>query len=230
MRSGCYYNFSPFVHHVLLDGEFILLDEVKDRYLILNRMQSKALISLLTERHDAAQGNSLLKDGLVIASSSPQAITSSGTDKIGMDNLEWGHIGKENYIFRKSVIRYCKYGRELVATKLHLCCYGLHGTLQKLRKLKASYCVQNTSSGFSNEIMEIPHYLYDLSVRFPVKIKCLEFSLTLSFLLLKAGCPCVFRLGVQKYDFLSHAWVEYDNKVIGDNPALNTQMPVILEI
>ena len=230
MNSGCYYKFSPFVHHVLLDGEFVLLDEIKDRYLILNRMQSESLISFMSERQDPSQCNALLKDGLLIASCIPQVFKSSGPDKIGMDNLVWGSMNKNKYILNESKRRTYKYATELLCAKLRLWRYGLHGTFQKLRKLKRECLERNAGRKFEQEIMEIPYYMYKVSLWFPVKIKCLELSLALSFLLLKAGFPCVFKLGVQKYDFLSHAWVELDDNVLGDNPALKTQMPVILEI
>lgn len=40
----------------------------------------------------------------------------------------------------------------------------------------------------------------------------------------------LFKIGVQKYDFLSHAWLEIDGKVVGDDNNIRDHLKVILKI
>lgn len=56
------------------------------------------------------------------------------------------------------------------------------------------------------------------SALYPGRALCLEQSLVLYYLLRKTGVPAQFRIGVQPYPFLAHAWVQYQGKVVTDVP------------
>lgn len=118
----------------------------------------------------------------------------------------------------------------MLCTKRHLLKLGLHETLQKLRLKKNGRTRQRSQLSHVNEARNIASDLYELSVYLPLKFKCLEFSIALSFLLIRYGCSFKFKIGVQRYDFLSHAWIEIDGEVLCDIPELASQMPVIMEI
>jgi Transglutaminase-like superfamily len=49
------------------------------------------------------------------------------------------------------------------------------------------------------------------------RLDCLPKSVTL-FLMLKTKVPVDLCIGVKKFPFSGHAWVEHNGKVIGDNP------------
>jgi transglutaminase superfamily protein len=49
------------------------------------------------------------------------------------------------------------------------------------------------------------------------RLDCLPKSLTL-FVLLKKKLPVNLCIGVKKFPFAGHAWVEYQNKILGDIP------------
>jgi hypothetical protein len=79
------------------------------------------------------------------------------------------------------------------------------------------------------------HDIYDLVVAlnkacsfFPVKVKCLEWAAALYFLAKKNGLDCQFTIGVQNYPFRAHAWVEHQNKIIGDAENLDTGLAIML--
>lgn len=51
---------------------------------------------------------------------------------------------------------------------------------------------------------------------YPGHAACLERSLMLYWQLRRAGVPAAYRMGVQMYPFLAHAWVEVGGVVIND--------------
>jgi hypothetical protein len=53
---------------------------------------------------------------------------------------------------------------------------------------------------------------------YPGHAACLERSLMLYWHLRRAGVPVRFRMGVQMYPFLAHAWVEHRGQPINDVP------------
>jgi hypothetical protein len=53
---------------------------------------------------------------------------------------------------------------------------------------------------------------------YPGHAACLERSLMLYWYLGRAGVPARYRMGVQMYPFLAHAWVEYRGVPINDVP------------
>jgi hypothetical protein len=53
---------------------------------------------------------------------------------------------------------------------------------------------------------------------YPGHAACLERSLVLYWYLRRTGVPVEYRMGVQMYPFLAHAWVEYRGTPINDVP------------
>lgn len=53
---------------------------------------------------------------------------------------------------------------------------------------------------------------------FPGRAICLEQSLALFVLLRRRGVPAELRFGVQPYPFSAHAWVEYGETPVNENP------------
>jgi hypothetical protein len=53
---------------------------------------------------------------------------------------------------------------------------------------------------------------------YPGHAACLERSLMLYWQLRRAGVPVTYRMGVQMYPFLAHAWVEHEGVPINDVP------------
>jgi hypothetical protein len=57
-----------------------------------------------------------------------------------------------------------------------------------------------------------------MSALLPLRVRCLEQSLTLYWLLRRRGVQVSLRLGVNPYRFRAHAWIEYDGKAIEEDP------------
>lgn len=53
---------------------------------------------------------------------------------------------------------------------------------------------------------------------YPGRALCLEQSVALCWLLRRAGLDARVRFGVQAYPFLAHAWVDFDDKPVNENP------------
>lgn len=53
---------------------------------------------------------------------------------------------------------------------------------------------------------------------YPGRAQCLERSLVLYWCLRRRGIAASYRMGVQTYPFLAHAWIEYDGRPINDVP------------
>jgi hypothetical protein len=59
--------------------------------------------------------------------------------------------------------------------------------------------------------------------------KCLPYSHTLTRLGKKRGIPLSMVIGVRTRPFFSHAWVEFEGRVISDDPDLRKKLAVIAE-
>lgn len=61
--------------------------------------------------------------------------------------------------------------------------------------------------------------------RGPVKANCLPRSLTIWWLLRRRGLECELRLGVKPRDeaIQAHAWVEFEGRVLNDEPGVQQQ-------
>jgi hypothetical protein len=73
-------------------------------------------------------------------------------------------------------------------------------------------------------------YLNAATLLYPLKTKCLEWSVALFYYIIQYGYQPVLKIGVQNKPFYSHAWVELDGEVIGDIKDLNERMAVIYQI
>ncbi|HGY8158596.1 TPA: lasso peptide biosynthesis B2 protein, partial [Escherichia coli] len=59
---------------------------------------------------------------------------------------------------------------------------------------------------------------------------CLEFSLVLFDMLVSRKISPTLFIGFQRYDFLSHAWLEIDNEVVADQDNLKTKLTPIIRV
>ena len=64
---------------------------------------------------------------------------------------------------------------------------------------------------------------------FPVRVKCLEWSVSLCLMAFRRSFDCHLEIGVQNMPFLAHAWVRIKEGVIADNQDLPTSLSVILK-
>lgn len=103
-----------------------------------------------------------------------------------------------------------------VLLKLSLGIAGFGRTLRWIER-NAGRGVQEAET--SEEQVRRAEYRVALAAAlYPGHAACLERSLMLYWYLRHAGVPATYRMGVQMYPFLAHAWVEHRGIPINDVP------------
>lgn len=231
-RGAGYYAFSDRVHHVLIAKELILLDEKRDRYFLLDEYDSKGLILGLTNGEATDAISKYKSAGLIESREKPERINFFPTPRHGVGNHVWANVGS----FRNMPYAKFKFLLALllmVFVKLFVWVLGFGCALRFVRRLMPNAATENCtqySEISRTKAKEMAAAIYRAGLTLPFKAQCLESSLTLFLYASFASIPNTFKIGVQRYDFLAHAWIEVDGEVIGDDPALKTEMPVILSI
>jgi hypothetical protein len=225
--------FADHVHHLLLDDEFILLDELGDSYIFLDRQQSQDLLSVFWDSEAIfADKRWLISKGILRHSNRRQFISTVHQNGLGIDNYEWRltRVFRESSVSRFAVLQLA---HQLTVVKLRLKYRGLHYALNVLRQLKRAL-----SNVVDAEAAEVHKHLArdavgamgSAAAYLPYRVECLESSLALAEFLLRRRVHAEMRIGVQRYDFLAHAWVEVSGVVIGDHPKLPQRLPAILTV
>ncbi len=229
-----YPTFSRHAHNVLLNGEFIILDERSDCYLILEAPASLELESALTEGGEQSESvRALLDMGILELSNQRQAVRRVTVREHGIGDYEWRFSRQFHQAVPDKGMR-IRALKTLLWTKALLTTQGFHTAMNSLRALKATrantihlpteYSEQKRSCASAAAAIAV------VALWLPYRVECLEYSMSLSRLLLSLGICPTFRIGVQRYDFLSHAWVEVGGQVLGDDPNLPKRMYPIVEI
>jgi hypothetical protein len=104
----------------------------------------------------------------------------------------------------------------LAALKALLALAGFGGTW---RRIRASAVREPLRVEADDALVARVEYALALAAAlYPGHAACLERSLMLYWYLRRAGVPVEYRMGVQMYPFLAHAWVEHRGRPINDVP------------
>lgn len=222
--------FAKHVHHLFVDGEFILLDEKLDLYFLFDKEDSEDLLRGMASGQRNKIIEKCLAANLLKISDHLTPIKSIESYRTGMGNYQWQNVR----IFRNKGARADHY---LIATLLVFCVVfslrilGLGTTLRLARNFKNRSANATKKSITRFEFLErISCAIFQISKYFPVRVRCLESSISVLVLASMLGIKSVLKIGVQRYDFLAHAWIQIDDIIIGDDQALRDGLPVILEI
>ncbi|MBR2515495.1 MAG: lasso peptide biosynthesis B2 protein [Halomonas sp.] len=229
-----YPKFNQYVHYVLLNGEFIILDEQEDRYVILEAPTSLELeMALMEGNEQSALVQELLNAGILELSSQRQSIRRVTVQEHGIGDYEWRFARQ---FHQTASVKWMSFRalQTLLWIKTLLSTRGFHSAMNSLRALKATQAhsihLPIESSEHNRICACAATAIAEAALWMPYRVECLEYSMSLSRLLLSLGVCPTFRIGVQRYDFLSHAWVEVGGKVLGDDPNLPDRMCSIVEI
>ncbi|EDS2240939.1 lasso peptide biosynthesis B2 protein [Salmonella enterica] len=223
------YYFKPHVHHVHINNEVTILDEISDRYILLSEKQSRLLEKYMKTGEENSLGTELKRAGLIWNKSGMSlSLSSASPEGIGLyswsSNVIVPPLITTLFYLPESIFRIIT-----VRKRLHL--YGLHGCLQHCRnKLKS---IQKKDYDYNKQIGNAEFFgqcIKCVSPFFPGKVKCLEFSLSLFDMLIARGIKAQLFIGIQRYDFLSHAWLEINNRVIADDENLKTKLTPIISV
>lgn len=226
--------FAPYVHHVLLNGELTILHEPRDQYYLLSQDQTREVLSqfdpsMSTERREQEYSplcQNLINEGVLICGDIPEQIRIVEAERIGI-----GCYSAESYISqgkRSTLATTCAFAI-LILTKASLAVLGLHRTLQLCRRIARKAGGESTQadpvrlSAFIDASRAASAWL-------PFKAKCMERSVAVFLWARSQRIRCTFKIGVQRYDFLAHAWVASDAGPLGERPDLEDRLPLILEI
>ena len=222
--------------------EFILLDTKRDKYTICFQQFSELLMSHLEGTKTNSDGTTLNISG----EQSPQDLENIQkliTDNIiekkdtlypfyidrklhshGVSNVDW-KLSIENKGMRLNFSVF-KAFMTLLKVNYFLKKRGLYSAIQLIknnRKNQTNYFIPK-----EEELRGLSNIVNKACLIYPIKTKCLEWSITFVLLALKRRWKCNLEIGVQNYPFLSHAWVECDGKVVMNSQDLRKALAIIL--
>ncbi|MFK3708517.1 lasso peptide biosynthesis B2 protein [Klebsiella sp. NPDC088457] len=223
------YYFKPHIHHVHINNEVTILDEISDRYILLSEEQSRLLEKHMKTGEENSLGRELNRAG-IIWHHPGMSLSDSSVSPEGVGLYSWG-----SNIIEPSLLTISLYLPEAIARiitvrkRLHR--YGLHGCLQHCRNKLNSISNHDFNDNKQADKAETLGQSIKYAAPFlPGKVKCLEFSLSLFDMLIARDIKSQLFIGIQRYDFLSHAWLEINNKVISDDENLKTKLTPIISV
>lgn len=224
------FSFQPHIHHILMHNQLIILNERNDSYMILSEDQTK----ILTESDKSCkQYNDIFKELVSLnvlskANGPPQLLNKANDDYEGVDNYTW-RTNRGSLLKSFRLLSILQAFLDLIYLKIKLVRHGLGSVLNDMRASKKYLKTDNEIYHIDN-LENYVHGIHTASLLLPFKVKCLESSICIFNHIIKSGKSCDFFIGVQLFDFLSHAWVEIDGKVVADDKDLSRKLPKILTI
>ena len=104
----------------------------------------------------------------------------------------------------------------VAASKLLLGIFGFERTWQWIQRMTGH--LPRLSGVDTAAVARAEYRVAMAAALYPGRAACLERSLTLYWYLRRRGIGVDFRMGVQMYPFLAHAWLELDGQAINDVP------------
>lgn len=223
--------FADFVHHLIIDDELIILDECRDCYHLLNKNQTREIIRRLGDAaevsckvEDFSACSALIRRGVLVESECAGDLRIVDAKILGV-----GCYSAET-IFFPGDSKACDIVLPsiwLTLSKMCLAIFGFHRTLQLCRVVAKRQTLQMQSP---EHLMMIVSRIKIAASYSPFKAKCLERSIAAFLWASKRRIACRLRLGVQRYDFLAHAWVASEDGPIGERSDLEDLLPILVEI
>jgi len=209
-----------------LDGEIVILDLKSNCFHFLDKEQTVAMDNYV---NGSSTFDSKLDDYTFLFDKSLKSSTIVKYNNIeGIDNYSWSDVSHfinkdvqdidiKDKIF--IVIIYC-----ILFTGKN---YFFKQKINLLKFLKKNTKLVNNNLDYVNSAAS---FIHKISSKLPFNLKCLENSLILAYFLTFKKYDFNLKIGVQKYDFLSHAWIEVDDIVVSDMPNLSKKLAIILTI
>jgi hypothetical protein len=221
-----------------MDGEFLILDERNDRYMLLDKIQSADLIESFSSGCASVILNQLIRRKIVESGSEVDFRTFLNVvdNYAGVDNMTWAETARTISENHEIGIR-TTFAALFFSTfsKALLTVGGLHRSLNLLRRhtTVGSLDEGRRSSRQPIDIQEaklVAAAVYRAARYLPFKMQCLETSVAIKLWLDIKCIASHFNIGVQRYDFLAHAWVEVEGIPIGNDERVSRDLPKILKI
>lgn len=217
------------------NGAVVFLDTENDKYITLNDRASKVVHRLLSEKKLSASEcgvvQELIEAGFITENSSESANSSNVSvflkgfeeRKLGLSNIDWrmpyGNLNKNVnlYLFVEAYFTLIQVNYLFKKNKIL-------GIIKRLKMYDVKKLKKTVSQ---SRITELSVALDNACFLFTKKIRCLEWAAVLTLMCLRRNIKAIFKIGVQNYPFLAHAWVEIDGEVVADDPNVNRGLSVI---
>lgn len=222
--------FATYVHHSHLNGEVTILDEINDRYILLDQDQTTVLSASMTR----GKSNSLVQQLVlenILQFAEGESLKPNSKKEGGAGLLDWNSGIHENSNSHPPLRILFKAALTLCLSKYLLKTKGFHQCLQTCRNYRAHSREKEKDRQHQMDLAN--KYLAAIKAvapALPFKCKCMEASIALYLMLRNADLHPQLNIGYQRYDFLSHAWVEIQGVAVNEDDALASNMTKILTI
>ncbi|MGE6253754.1 lasso peptide biosynthesis B2 protein [Stutzerimonas stutzeri] len=203
--------FAPSVLHVLADGELVLLDARSNEFVLFDRDASRELVDAIEGRAMSPLAERLIAEGMLEHAVSMPRLNRSHAP--GLDDFTWSESIRykaRHHASCPSALEVLFAGLSLAKVCFLLKCVSLHRLLESGQ---ANLCSESPASATLNQgicaLIRAARWL-------PCKVACLEFSLALRERLARHGVNASVEIGVQKYSFMAHAWLEVNGQPLGE--------------
>lgn len=222
------------IHFAVDHGEVVVLDVSRDRYSALGPGMSAA-VRWAADPHAAEPADAahhlqrLLAHGILVPASQTERIPEPAEPR-GMTTHRWTpHMSQAALSGSRATTRQLAFAIAAIARADRAHRRG--GTAAVLSWLERRL---GRLSPAENPADAPTAQLADAHVRarmlYPRRIECLVGSAALAAHAWSAGIPAVFVIGVQKYPFIAHSWVEHDGRVVNDRSEVSRRLAHILRL
>jgi hypothetical protein len=231
-----------YIHAISYNNQVIILDMHKDKYYFLKpEIISDIMLGLANEFTSLHEINSaklsyktsknlnmLITLGIIRMEKARPLSHKPFLNEIkfskGSTQLNW-YMGNNsiqnksnvsiNFLILKSV---CYFAYLTFKIKI----LSLHNAIRYV----VNYSTKKASAN-SHNIEDVIRAVNKASLLFPLKSKCLLWSLVTTIMLRHNNITAQFNIGVQNMPFMAHAWVEVEDKIIADSHEIPKAMAVI---
>lgn len=224
------YILKPYVRCCMYNDQVVFLNLKSDKYIFFNQKDSPLVEQILTKpfsRQRSEKSKDIIKNlealDLIQKSLTSDPNTLKKTYSSGSPNLDWV-IHDVPLKVPPSILEALYAYFVLISVYIRMSLFGFYHLIEKLKR----HDLALTESKNTEIIQQKVWALNQASFYFPKRVKCLEWSLALCFILLRKGQKATLQIGLQNFPFASHAWVKVDNEIIADDPNLSRNLAVIL--
>ncbi len=229
-----YYHISENVRISAYNEELIVLNLVKDEYLVLSSDLAEKLRIIV--KKDCGKGTNgeldhfikqFVNEGILESSVSytpdPKKCDLYPVFKTGAPNIDW-KVNTDGLGYKVKLTDF------LITYKV-LCKVFLVSYFSSFKKLVGLVKIKCDISDFKiptfEEEKELVNILSATCLFFPVRVKCLEWSTTYTILAHKRKWRCNLEIGAQNLPFKAHAWAKTRNGIIDDYTDLPDMLSVL---
>lgn len=225
MFSLKYYKFKKDYYPIIIEDELVVLDICSNNFFFFDKNESLEILNITSSVHP------FIPDHLsFFFEKSKLSLEIIAFDEInGIDNYSWSDVkffrkdtNLKISIYDKSLIIFLYFAFQINKNSFFKYKINLLNFIKRFLEKPSSININYANSA--------ANYIHDISKYLPFRLKCLEFSFILTAFLYLKRINCTMHIGVQKYDFLSHAWVSIESDIISDSPHLSDNLAIILSI